>query len=110
MSPDREHLHHIMQRAGLSQTGTTWFAIALTTLTGLVGIATWQLGIVSHWLFASFLLLVALNMPPSATHGASYGLGQSRQRVPQRPARGALSKPATGRTAVRHVRRRSARA
>ena len=62
MTPDREHLHHIMQRAGLSQTGTTWMAIGLAALTGLIGIGAWQLGIGSEWLFTSFLLLIAINM------------------------------------------------
>jgi UDP-GlcNAc:undecaprenyl-phosphate GlcNAc-1-phosphate transferase len=60
MSPDRAHLHHILQRAGLSQTATTWLAIGLALLTGLIGIGAWQLGIGSDWLFASFLLLIAL--------------------------------------------------
>ncbi len=109
MSPDREHLHHIIQRAGLSQTGTTWLAIGLTVLTGLIGIGAWQLGIGANWLFASFLLLIAVNMVvvsnawriaswirrqqprfqqqhKTAEGTAPHGLGEQRQELPQSPA------------------------
>jgi UDP-GlcNAc:undecaprenyl-phosphate GlcNAc-1-phosphate transferase len=62
MSPDREHLHHILQRAGLSQTETTWCAIGLSTLVALVGMLSWIYDFNHHWLFAGFLALIAMNM------------------------------------------------
>lgn len=56
MSADLKHLHHLVQKSGLS-TGQSVLVIHLGSfLCGLVGVTGWWLGMPDHWLFAAFVV------------------------------------------------------
>lgn len=57
MAPDREHLHHIFERAGFSRQQTVYILITFAGFTGAIGIAGWQLG-APDWLI--LLILIAI--------------------------------------------------
>jgi UDP-GlcNAc:undecaprenyl-phosphate GlcNAc-1-phosphate transferase len=61
MAPDREHLHHIFQRAGFSLRGTVYILVTLAFLMGAVGVAGWQLGVPDWVMIIGLLILLGLH-------------------------------------------------
>ncbi len=59
-SADREHLHHILQRAGFTPEQTVWTVYALTVLLAAVGVAGFALGVPEYVMFYAFLALFGL--------------------------------------------------
>lgn len=59
-SPDREHLHHILQRAGFSCGQTVMMVWVLSILLAAIGIAGWRLGVPEYVMFYSFAALFGL--------------------------------------------------
>lgn len=59
-SADREHLHHIFERAGYSVTRTVAIILSVSLLLGLIGLAGWYYRIPEYIMFYAFLLLFAL--------------------------------------------------
>jgi UDP-GlcNAc:undecaprenyl-phosphate GlcNAc-1-phosphate transferase len=58
---DREHLHHIFQRAGFTDRGAV-YVMAITTLAmGAVGVAGWQLGLPDWLMFAGLFVGLAFH-------------------------------------------------
>jgi UDP-GlcNAc:undecaprenyl-phosphate GlcNAc-1-phosphate transferase len=49
--PDREHLHHILRRAGFSVGQTTWLILGLMTVMAAVGLKASRLGVADGWLW-----------------------------------------------------------
>jgi UDP-GlcNAc:undecaprenyl-phosphate GlcNAc-1-phosphate transferase len=45
MHPDREHLHHIFQRAGFSLPATVYILVVIAFLMGGIGVAAWRMGV-----------------------------------------------------------------
>jgi UDP-GlcNAc:undecaprenyl-phosphate GlcNAc-1-phosphate transferase len=58
-SADREHLHHVLMRAGLSVSGAVWLIILISFLMGLVGLASWHYEVPEYVMFYAFMLLFA---------------------------------------------------
>ncbi len=58
-SADREHLHHVIMRAGLSVSGAVWLIILISFLMGLVGLASWYYEVPEYVMFYAFILLFA---------------------------------------------------
>jgi UDP-GlcNAc:undecaprenyl-phosphate GlcNAc-1-phosphate transferase len=56
-SADREHLHHILQRAGFTPGETVAILYALTLLMAAVGVAGWWLGLPEYVMFYAFMAL-----------------------------------------------------
>ncbi len=56
-SADREHLHHILQRAGFTPGETVAILYALTLLMAAVGVAGWWLGLPEYLMFYAFMAL-----------------------------------------------------
>ena len=59
-SADREHLHHIIQRAGFTPGQTVWIVYALTLLLAAVGVAGWWAGLPEYVMFYAFISLSLL--------------------------------------------------
>lgn len=59
-SADREHLHHILQRAGFSPEQTVVIVYALTLLLAAIGVAGWWLGVPEYAMFYGFMALFGL--------------------------------------------------
>ena len=55
-SPDRHHLHHLMQRAGFRVSEIVFIIVLLHTILGIIGLMGLYLGISETTLFISFLL------------------------------------------------------
>jgi len=68
-APDRAHLHHLLQRRGLSPVQTVLAIVGANAALGAVGVLAWRLGAPDYALFAGFvlvgLLYVALFMYPA---------------------------------------------
>lgn len=62
MAPDREHLHHIFQRAGFSRPLTVYALIFTAGLTGATGVVSWQLGLPDWAILLVLLTLFALHL------------------------------------------------
>lgn len=60
MSPDRDHIHHILLRRGYSPRAALGLLVAANTLLAVIGTALWQLGVPDWWIFWSFLAVCAL--------------------------------------------------
>lgn len=56
-SADREHLHHILLRAGFSHGQTAVIVCILTLLLAAFGVAGWWLGVPEYVMFYSFMVL-----------------------------------------------------
>jgi UDP-GlcNAc:undecaprenyl-phosphate GlcNAc-1-phosphate transferase len=56
-SADREHLHHILQRAGFTPEQTVWTVYALTLAGALVGVSGFWAGVPEHVMFYAFIAL-----------------------------------------------------
>lgn len=54
---DRDHIHHILQDAGMSAGETTFTIIVIAAVLGGFGVAGWQLGLSESLLFALFMVL-----------------------------------------------------
>ena len=59
-SADREHLHHILQRAGFTPEQTVVIVYALTLLLAAIGVAGWWLGVPEYVMFYGFMALFGL--------------------------------------------------
>jgi UDP-GlcNAc:undecaprenyl-phosphate GlcNAc-1-phosphate transferase len=55
MAPDRDHLHHVLIRRGLSPRRALAVMVAVNVVLGLIGTALWQYGVPEWWIFWSFL-------------------------------------------------------
>ena len=62
MSADRDHLHHLLLRAGLSPAVTVGVVVVGTLITSAVGIGGWLLAVSSAWLFVGFIGLGVLHV------------------------------------------------
>ena len=56
VSADRAHVHHVLQRCGMSTVHTWITLLAGNALLGAIGTAGWRAGVPEHVLFAAFLL------------------------------------------------------
>jgi UDP-GlcNAc:undecaprenyl-phosphate GlcNAc-1-phosphate transferase len=60
LAADREHLHHLLLRAGFSYAATTWTLLLANVICAGVGLAIWKYGIRDSWGFYGFIgMLVA---------------------------------------------------
>jgi UDP-GlcNAc:undecaprenyl-phosphate GlcNAc-1-phosphate transferase len=59
-SADREHLHHILQRAGFTPGQTVAIVYTLSLLLAAIGVAGWWLGVPEYAMFYSFMALFGL--------------------------------------------------
>ena len=59
MSPDRDHIHHILMRRGYSPRATLAVLVSTNALLALIGTSLWRLGVPDWWIFWSFLLVCA---------------------------------------------------
>jgi UDP-GlcNAc:undecaprenyl-phosphate/decaprenyl-phosphate GlcNAc-1-phosphate transferase len=59
-SADREHLHHIIQRAGFTPGQTVWIVYALTLPLAAIGVAGWWAGLPEYVMFYAFISLSVL--------------------------------------------------
>lgn len=57
MKADRDHFHHILQDAGLSDTETTVTIVLIAAILGGIGAISWKLGVPESVLFFAFLAL-----------------------------------------------------
>jgi UDP-GlcNAc:undecaprenyl-phosphate GlcNAc-1-phosphate transferase len=57
---DREHLHHILQRAGFTPVQTVAIVYGLALLLAGVGVAGWWLGLPEYVMFYGFMALFGL--------------------------------------------------
>jgi len=55
MAADREHLHHIFERAGFSLRGTVYILVGFTFLLGAIGVGAWRAGI-PDWIMLAVLI------------------------------------------------------
>lgn len=60
MSPDRDHIHHILMRRGYSQRRTLVILVSINAALAAVGAIQWRLGVPDWWIFWSFLLVCAI--------------------------------------------------
>ena len=58
----RDHLHHMLIAAGLSPGQTVLVILLLSLLLGGTAFAAWRLGIPQHWMFYSFMGLLAASL------------------------------------------------
>jgi hypothetical protein len=60
LAADREHLHHLLLRAGFGYAATTWTLLLANVICAGVGLAIWKYGIRDSWAFYGFIgMLVA---------------------------------------------------
>lgn len=59
-TPDCEHLHHILQRAGFTHGQTVFIVHAIALLLAGIGVAGWQLGVPEFVMFYAFMALFGL--------------------------------------------------
>lgn len=60
MSPDRDHIHHILMRRGYSPRAVLAMLVAANALMAGIGTALWRLGVPDWWIFWSFLAVCAI--------------------------------------------------
>lgn len=65
-SADREHLHHMLLRSGLSVTFTVWLILGIMVLFGLIGVVGWQRGWPEYALFLGLIPVFVLHYLLSA--------------------------------------------
>ena len=58
-SADKEHLHHVFMRAGLSVSGAVWLIMLISFLMGLTGLVGWYYEVPEYVMFYTFMLLFA---------------------------------------------------
>lgn len=61
MTPDREHLHHIFERAGFGPAATAYICIGLAFLFGGIGVGSWWLNVPQEWMWPPLLMLFVLH-------------------------------------------------
>ena len=59
-SADREHLHHILLRAGYTVSRAVILILSVSLLLGLIGLAGWHYRVPEYVMFYAFLLLFGL--------------------------------------------------
>lgn len=59
-TPDNEHLHHVLQRAGFSHAQTVVIMLGLSLLFAGAGVAGWLLGVPEYLMFYAFMCLFGL--------------------------------------------------
>jgi len=57
VAADRAHIHHLLQRCGLSDKGALALLIAANALFGAIGAIGWRAGVSEPVLFAAYLAL-----------------------------------------------------
>jgi UDP-GlcNAc:undecaprenyl-phosphate GlcNAc-1-phosphate transferase len=57
MAPDRDHIHHVLIRRGLSPRKTLATLIAANAVLGLVGTLMWREGLPDWWIFWTFMTI-----------------------------------------------------
>ncbi|OGA02257.1 MAG: hypothetical protein A3H35_14255 [Betaproteobacteria bacterium RIFCSPLOWO2_02_FULL_62_17] len=62
MSPDRNHLHHLLLRAGLSEGQTVAALFIAAWLFGAIGVGAWQFGVPMNLLFWGSLIIYGVYM------------------------------------------------
>ena len=60
MSPDRDHIHHILMRRGYSPRAVLALLVAANALMATIGTTLWRLGVPDWWIFWSFLAVCAV--------------------------------------------------
>jgi UDP-GlcNAc:undecaprenyl-phosphate GlcNAc-1-phosphate transferase len=55
MAPDRDHIHHVLIKRGMSPRAALATLIGVNALLGAIGTAMWQRGVPDWWIFWSFL-------------------------------------------------------
>jgi UDP-GlcNAc:undecaprenyl-phosphate GlcNAc-1-phosphate transferase len=60
MSPDRDHIHHILMRRGYSPRAVLALLVAANALMAAVGTTLWWLDVSDWWIFWSFLVVCAV--------------------------------------------------
>jgi UDP-GlcNAc:undecaprenyl-phosphate GlcNAc-1-phosphate transferase len=60
MSPDRDHIHHILMRRGYSPRAVLALLVAANALMAAVGTTLWRLDVSDWWIFWSFLAVCAV--------------------------------------------------
>jgi UDP-GlcNAc:undecaprenyl-phosphate GlcNAc-1-phosphate transferase len=55
MSPDRDHVHHVLLRRGFGPRRTLLTLVAVNAALGFIGTALWRAGVPEWWIFWSFL-------------------------------------------------------
>lgn len=58
LAADREHLHHLLLRAGFSYAATTWTLLLAAVICAGVGLAIWKYGVRDAWGFYGFIGLL----------------------------------------------------
>jgi len=58
LSADREHLHYLLLRVGLSQGATTWTLLVFAAICAATGVAIWKYRIPQVWAFSGFAMLL----------------------------------------------------
>ncbi len=59
-TPDSEHLHHILQRAGFTHGQTVFIVHVIAILMAGIGVAGWKLGVPEYVMFYAFMALFGL--------------------------------------------------
>lgn len=59
-SPDRQHIHHILIKAGFSQRATVIILALVTIISGLIAIAAWHWHIAEGYMFISYISLFVI--------------------------------------------------
>lgn len=59
-SADREHLHHVFMRAGLSVSNAVLLIVLISFLMGLIGLAGWHYNVPEYVMFYSFTLIFVI--------------------------------------------------
>jgi len=59
-TPDNEHLHHVLQRAGFTQAQTVLIMLACSLLFAGIGVGGWLLGVPEYLMFYAFMAIFGL--------------------------------------------------
>lgn len=62
MTPDREHLHHIFERAGFSPAARACICTGMAFVLGGIGFAAWRLGVPQEWMWPPLLIVFVLHV------------------------------------------------
>ena len=80
MAAERNHVHHLLQRCGLTTGQTVALLIAVNGASCLIGVAGWQNGVADHLMFAAFAACFVLYAALATRSWAK--LGEIGRRIP----------------------------